>query len=185
MTVITAHAAGTFCWPELATTDVAAAVAFYSAIFGWDGDDQPTPAGEPYTMLKLADREVGALHPMQPGPRTAGVPPHWMSYVAVVNADDAARTAVGLGGTVIAPPFDVMDAGRMAVLQDPTGAVFSVWQARSHPGAGRINEVGALCWTELYTPDTEKAGVFYAALFNWHPKPWDGPTEYTVFIVAN
>jgi len=184
MSVITAHAAGTFCWPELSTTDVPAAKKFYSTLFGWEPDDMPIPQGGLYTMLKLGSQDVGAMCTIQEAQRTAGVPPHWMSYVAVTNADETARKAASLGGSVIMQPFDVMDAGRMAVIQDPTGAIFSIWQAKAHPGATRINELGALVWTELYTRDPEKASAFYAALFGWRPKPWDGPTPYTVFNFA-
>jgi len=184
MPVTTAHAAGTFCWPELSTTDVPAAKKFYSTLFGWTPDDAPTPDGGVYTMLKLGGQDVGAMGTMQDQQRKAGVPPHWMSYVAVTNADESAKKAASLGGKVIVAPFDVMDAGRMAVIEDPTGAVLSIWQPKSHPGATRMNEVGALAWTELYTRDPEKASAFYSALFNWQPKPWEGPTPYTVFNFA-
>ncbi len=185
MSVTTAHAAGTFCWPELSTTNVPAAKTFYSTLFKWESNDLPMPQGGPYTMLKLGGQDVGAMHTIQEQQTKAGVPPHWMSYVAVTNADETAKNAASLGGTVIMPPFDVMDAGRMAVIQDPTGAVFSIWQAKANPGATRINEVGALCWTELYTRDPEKASAFYSALFGWRPKPWEGPMPYTVFNFAH
>jgi hypothetical protein len=111
------------------------------------------------------------------------VPPHWGSYVAVANADEAAKRATALGGKVLAPAFDVMDAGRMAVLQDPTGATFMVWQAGKHQGAGVLNEPGALCWTELATRDTKTAEKFYTQLFGWTAKVGgEGtPMEYTEF----
>jgi hypothetical protein len=182
MSVTTAHAAGTFCWPELNTTDVAAAKAFYSALFGWSSSDSPIPQGGVYTMLKLSGQDVGAMSTLQND--MPGVPPHWMSYVAVTDADETVKSATALGGNVIAGPFDVMTAGRMAVIQDPTGAMFSVWQPKDHPGATRINEVGALAWTELYTKDTDKAGAFYSALFKWQAKPWDSPNPYTVFYLS-
>ncbi|MGH9312710.1 MAG: VOC family protein [Vicinamibacterales bacterium] len=184
MSVITAHAAGTFCWPELSTSDAPAAKKFYSTLFKWEPDDQPMPQGGPYTMLKLGGEDVGALHTLHEGQKKAGVPPHWMSYVAVTNADETAKKAASLGGTVLVPPFDVMDHGRMAVIQDPTGAIFSIWQAKAHPGATRINEVGALVWTELYTRDPDNASAFYSRLLGWRPKPWEGPMPYTVFNLA-
>jgi predicted enzyme related to lactoylglutathione lyase len=182
MAVTTAHAAGTFCWPELSTADVPAAKAFYSALLGWEPNDSPMPEGGAYTMLKVGGKDVGAMATMQEPQKKAGVPPHWMSYVAVTNADQTVQKAAALDGTILAGPFDVMDAGRMAVIKDPTGAIFSIWQAKSHPGVTRINEVGALCWTELYTNDMSKAVAFYEGLFDWTGKPLDGPTPYTIFF---
>jgi hypothetical protein len=157
---------------------------FYASLFGWTGDDAPIPQGGVYTMLKLSGQDVGAMTPLQEDQKKAGVPPHWMSYVAVASADDSAKTAATLGGTVVAGPFDVMDAGRMAVIQDPTGAMFCLWQAKATPGASRLNEIGALAWTELYTKDTDKAAAFYSGLFKWEAKPWEGPNPYTVFYFA-
>ena len=181
MSVTTAHAAGTFCWPELSTSDVPAAKKFYSSLFGWEPNDSPIPQGGVYTMLQVEGKDIGALSPMQDDQKKAGVPPHWMSYVAVTDADQTAQKAAALGGKLIAGPFDVMESGRLAVIQDPTGAIFSIWQAKAHPGATRINEVGALCWTELYTPDMNKAVDFYSSLFPWTATPWESPTPYTVF----
>jgi predicted enzyme related to lactoylglutathione lyase len=90
------------------------------------------------------------------------------------------KRATGLGAKVFAPPFDVMDAGRMAVLQDPTGAVFHVWQAGKHIGAQLLDEPGALCWTELATNDTKTAEKFYTSLFGWTAKTSnDAGMEYT------
>ena len=102
-----------------------------------------------------------------------------------VDVDAAVAKAKSLGATVLAPPFDVMDAGRMAVLQDPTGAVFQVWQAKKHIGAMILSEPGALCWTELTTTDTKAAEKFYTQLFGWVPKhsPPESPMEYTEFSV--
>lgn len=181
MPVMTQYAAGTFCWPELMTTDVPAAKKFYSSLFRWVPNDSPMPDGGAYTMLELEGGSIGAMCPIQPEQTKAGVPPHWNAYVAVASADDAAKLAASLGGTVILPPFDVMDVGRMAVIQDPTGAVLSLWQAKAHAGAARVGEVGTLVWNELYTRNTEKAGTFYAGLFGWRLTAFPGPMEYTVF----
>ena len=118
-----------------------------------------------YTLLEKAGRDAAAACTLRPDQK--GVPPHWQVYVAVERADAAATRARDLGGTVLAPPFDVMDSGRMAVIQDPTGAVFAVWEARRHPGLGVVDEPGAFCWAELLTRDTSKAAAFYKALFGW------------------
>ena len=120
---------------------------------------------------------------MRPEKRQAGAPPHWNLYVNVANVDETVKKAEGLGARVFARPFDVMDAGRMAVLQDPTGAVFQVWQAKQHTGAKILNEPGTLVWSELTTRDTKSAESFYTALFGWTAKhsPPGAPMEYTEF----
>lgn len=185
MADFTSHPPGTFSWPELATTDQKAGVAFYRALFGWDVNDSPMGPTEVYSTLQMRGKPVGAAYTMRPEERQMGVPPHWNSYVTVANADEAAKKAVSLGAKVLAPPFDVMEHGRMAVLQDPTGAVFQVWQPNKHIGAMILNEPGALCWTELTTTDTKAAEKFYTGLFGWgvkHGAP-GAPMEYTEFSV--
>jgi predicted enzyme related to lactoylglutathione lyase len=179
------HIPGTFSWPELATTDQKGGVAFYRALFGWNVDERPAGPDETYSMFRLGDKEVAAGCSLRPEERKAGVPSHWNMYVSVTNADDAVKRAEQLGAKVLAPPFDVMDVGRMAVLQDPTGAVFQLWQAKNHIGARVLNEPGALCWTELATRDTKSAESFYTQLFGWsakHSAP-DSPMEYTEFSI--
>ena len=176
------YAPGTFCWVELATSDNEAAKKFYTELFGWGFIDNPMGPDMVYTMLKKDNKEVGALYKMMPEMSARGIPPHWMSYASTENADDTAAKAQTLGGTVMQPPFDVMEHGRMAVIQDPTGAVFSVWQANQHKGAGLVNAPGSLCWNELMTVDTNKAGDFYAGLFGWGKDVQSfGPMEYTMF----
>jgi uncharacterized protein len=179
------HNPGTFSWPELATTDQKAGVAFYRALFGWDVNEQPIGPTETYSMFQLRGKEVGAACSLRPEETKGGVPPHWNSYVTVANVDESVKKAEALGAKVFAPPFDVMDAGRMAVLQDPTGAVFQVWQANKSIGAKILDEPGALCWTELNTRDTKAAESFYTKLFGWgvkHSAPSAG-MDYTEFSV--
>jgi predicted enzyme related to lactoylglutathione lyase len=118
-------------------------------------------------MFQLGGRDVGACYTLQAEQQAQNVPPHWMTYVAVTSADDTATKAASLGGKVIAPAFDVFDVGRMAVLQDPTGAVFCVWQAKQHSGVGVQHEPNAFSWSELMTRDTASATKFYTALFGW------------------
>jgi uncharacterized protein len=177
------HDPGSFCWPELSTTDQKGAVAFYRSLFGWDVNDRPMGPGETYSMFEMRGRPLGAAYTMRAEERQMGIPPHWGSYISVKSADDTAKRAEELGGKVLAPPFDVMDAGRMAVIQDPTGAVFMAWQATKHSGAHILNEPGALCWTELSTRDTKAAEKFYTQLFGWTAKTSGAgtPTEYTEF----
>lgn len=167
MANIDKHPAGAFCWYELATTDQAAAKNFYTSLFGWAVNDSPIGPDDFYSMFKLSGRDTGAAYTMRKEQRAQGVPPHWMIYVAVENADQAVSKAAQLGGTVLSPAFDVMDVGRMAVLQDPTGANFSVWQAKSNTGTTIAGVDNTFCWADLSTPDPEKASKFYSGLFDW------------------
>jgi hypothetical protein len=182
MPEFTSHVPGTFCWPELATTDQKGAVAFYRGLFGWDVVESPVGPGMTYSMFNIKGKGVGAAAMLQPADRDHGVPPHWNNYISVANADDTVKRAVALGGSVLAPAFDVMDAGRMAVLQDPTGAAFCVWQPVKHFGAALLGEPGSLCWTELATRDTKGAEKFYTSLFGWTSKvAVGGGMAYTEF----
>ena len=165
MSKTTSHEPGTFSWVELTTTDVNAAKKFYADLFGWTYDDTPAGPGVTYTMIKLGNDHVGGLFQM--GDAMKGMPPSWASYVTVEDADKTAKTAAQNGGMIVKEPFDVMDAGRMAVIADPTGAVFCVWQPKKHAGAGVLNEPGALCWNELLTNDVDRAGKFYINTIGW------------------
>ncbi len=169
MTEVTRHEPGSLCWAELATTDPRAAKAFYTALFGWTFADSPMGPGpeDIYTRLQLSGKDVGALYRMMKEQEGQGVPPNWLTYVAVARTDEAAKKTKALGGRVLAEPFDVQDFGRMAMLQDPAGATFAVWQAGTHTGAQRINEPGSLCWMELATSDPAGARIFYSGLFGW------------------
>src|SRR6516165_8951477 len=130
------HPPGAFCWIELATTDQNAAKSFYGSLFGWSVKDFPMDPDNFYSMFQLEGSDAAAAYTLRAEQRAQGVPPHWMLFVAVQSADDAASRAAELGATVLAPAFDVFDVGRMAVLQDPTGATFSVWQPKQHTGIG-------------------------------------------------
>ncbi|MDQ6652398.1 MAG: VOC family protein [Acidobacteriota bacterium] len=174
---------GTFCWVELGTTDGEAAKQFYTELFGWDFTDNPVGPGMIYTMLKLGGKDVGALYQMPPEMTSQGIPPNWLSYVLVTNVDETVQKAKDAGATIMKEPFDVMTVGRMAVVQDPTGAVFALWQAGTHKGAGIANVPNSFCWNELGTPDTTKAGDFYTELFGWGKNVQQmGPMTYTSFM---
>jgi uncharacterized protein len=159
----TSHAPGTFSWVDLGTSDAAGAKAFYGGLLGWDFEDMPVPDSPPYSMASIGGRTVAALY----GKRDEQAPSAWLSYVTVEDADATAARAAELGATVISEPFDVMEAGRMAVLQDPTGAVFAAWQPKASIGAHLVNEPGALCLNQLNTSDPEAAQRFYGDLFGW------------------
>lgn len=167
----TEYTPGTFCWTDLTTTDQDAAKAFYGGLFGWEAEDVPVGDGVFYSMMRVGGKDVAAISQQPQQQRDAGVPPAWSSYVSVESADAAANRAKELGGTVHAPPFDVMEAGRMAVIQDPHGAFFMVWQPRGHFGAALVNATGALVWNELASPDLEASTAFYGDLFGWAIAP--------------
>jgi len=167
MPQIDKHAPGAFCWIELATTDQTAAKTFYDSLFGWSATDYPMGPTESYTMFKLEGRDAAAAYSMRPEDRAQKVPPHWMIYISVASADDAAKKAGELGATILAPPFDVYNFGRMSVIKDPTGAIFSIWQALTHIGTGITGVNGTLCWADLSTSDVDRAKKFYSDLFGW------------------
>ena len=122
----TSYAQGTPNWVDLPTSDQAAAKAFYAGLFGWTYDDQPMGEGQVYSMAVLGGHQVAAISSQPPEMAAAGAPPMWNTYLAVDSVDDAtAARAAELGGSVIVPPFDT-PVGRIAVLSDPQGAMFSV-----------------------------------------------------------
>jgi len=172
MPQITHHEPGSFSWAELATSDPKSAKAFYGSLFGWTAVDNSMGPGpdDVYTRLQLDGDDVAALYRMLPEQAAGGVSPNWLTYVTVWNADATARRARELGGSVVADPFDVMSYGRMAILQDPGGAMLALWQPGTHIGARRVNEPGALSWCELATRDADASSRFYTGLFDWELK---------------
>jgi uncharacterized protein len=156
---------GVPCWVDTSQPDPDAALPFYRGLFGWEFENaMPEGTDGKYFIARLRAGDVAAV-----GSVPEGAPAHasWNTYVWVDNADAAAAKARDAGGAVVSEPFDVMDAGRMAVISDPEGAVFCAWQAKSHKGAGVVNEHGALNFNSLVTRDPERASAFYGALFGW------------------
>jgi len=176
------YTSGTFSWSDLTTTDQEAAKRFYTELFGWQADDQPAGEGIVYSMMKLDGGHVAAISSQPEQQREAGVPPAWNSYLTVDSADDALARAQELGATVHAQAFDVFDAGRMGVVQDPQGAFFLVWQPKAHIGASLVNAPGALSWNELATPDMDASAKFYSDLFGWTFDPMEG-TEMPYSVI--
>jgi predicted enzyme related to lactoylglutathione lyase len=156
---------GVPCWVDTSQPDPRAAVAFYRGLFGWDFEDTmpPDSAGR-YFIARLRGGDVAAV-----GSQPEGSPPiaAWNTYVWVESADDTAAKVQASGGRVVVEPFDVMQAGRMAVLTDPEGAAFCVWEAHEHKGARIVNEPGSLNFNSLNTRDPEGAKSFYGAVFGW------------------
>ena len=156
---------GVPCWVDSTQPDPDAGAAFYGGLFGWELEDSmPPDAPGKYFMARLPKGTVAAISsPMGDAPATAT----WNTYVWVDDADATAEKVRDAGGTVLSEPFDVMDAGRMAVFADPEGAVFCVWQAGRHGGADVVNEHGSVNFNVLATRDLEGAERFYGAVFGW------------------
>jgi uncharacterized protein len=177
------YAPGSFCWAELATTDAAAARAFYGGLFGWTVVEVPMGEGQTYHMLQLDGRDVAALYEQQPEQRAHGVPANWLSYVAVANVDESAQRVADLGGKLLMEAFDVMEVGRMALAQDPGGAAIALWQARSHIGSRVVGEPGAVCWHELATRHPGVVCEFYQGLLGWSSRKQPmGSATYHYFL---
>ena len=178
MAKIESYAPGSFCWAELATSDAAAAKQFYGEMFGWTAVDMPMPEGV-YTLFQAGGDDAAAVYSAPPG-----VPVHWGVYFSVTSADDSAAQVVPGAGKIIAGPFDAHDVGRMAVAQDPQGAVFSLWQAKRSIGATYAGSLGRVMWPELATNDPAGAAAFYTRLFGWKTKPETGiaDRQYTEWV---
>ncbi len=174
---------GTFCWVDLQTTDPEGAKAFYGELFGWEAEDLPAGDAGTYTMLRLDGDEVCGLHLVEAARRELGIPPHWFNYVSVENADATAARVRELGGT--AEAWDVGDDGRVAVIQDPTGAVLGAWQPRQHIGASRVNDPGCLGWNELQSREPEAAASFYTGLFGWETETVEENGEPVYVTIKN
>jgi len=178
MVEVTKYAPGSFSWAELATSDAAGGKAFYTALFGWTYVDSPSGPNMTYTRFQKNGKDVGALYEIRPEQK--GMPPNWGAYFTVASADESAKKAADAGGKVLMPAFDVMTFGRMAVIQDPQGAFFSLWEPRDHIGAQLFNEPAAPSWAELQTTDAAGAEKFYTAIFPWTTKKGGDYTEWHV-----
>lgn len=182
-TKATHHEPGTPAWADLGTTDAEAAVAFYAGLFGWEAENTPAGQAGTYVICRRDGKDVVALYEQDEGMRSRGVPPLWLVYFSVDDVTAAAQQVQEAGGTVHAQPFDVAEAGRMALVQDPTGAMFGLWQPGNRAGAEILHQPGAMDWFELATNDPEKAGQFYEQVFGWsvNSEEYDG-TPYTTCL---
>jgi uncharacterized protein len=156
---------GVPCWVDTSQPNPEAALDFYRGLFGWEFEDaMPPDSPGQYFFARIGGRDVAAV-----GSQPEGAPPRatWNTYVWVDSAEETASKVRDAGGRVVTEPFDVMDAGRMAVFADPEGAVFCVWQPKEHRGARLVNEPGSVNFNGLNTRDPESAKSFYAAVFGW------------------
>jgi predicted enzyme related to lactoylglutathione lyase len=160
---------GVPCWIDISPPDPGAAAEFYAGLFGWEVEESmPEGSSGQYLMARLGGGDVAAISSQPEGAPQAAA---WETYVWAESADETAAKVREAGGTVLAEPFDVFDAGRMAVLADPEGARFSVWQPDQFRGATVVNEPGSLNFNGLHTRDPEGAKAFYGAVFGWEALP--------------
>ena len=171
------HPHGTFSWVDLSTEDTEGSKRFYGELFGWELEDMDAGEDMTYSMARIDDKSVAAIFKGD-----GSLPVHWNSYVTVDDLDSMPEKVKAAGGEVMAEPFDVMeDVGRMAVIQDPTGAFLNLWEPKEHIGAYLVNAPGALTWNDLNTTDPQKAMDFYAELLGWtYEKAPTDATEYWV-----
>jgi len=165
------HAAhGRFVWYDLMTTDQVAAKSFYNLIVGWG--TQPLEGGDmPYTMWTCGETPIGGVMDLPPDVAAAGAPPHWIAYVAVTDVAATCARAEELGGTILHPATDIDGAGSFAVIQDPQGAPFSVYNSKQlSTDEPTPAGPGEFSWHELATTDFEAGAEFYFELFGWESK---------------
>jgi predicted enzyme related to lactoylglutathione lyase len=168
---------GVPCWVDILQPDPEAAMAFYGALFGWELAG-PGPMG--YLVARLRGRDVAGIG--SPPAQGSAPTPAWTTYVYVESADDTAEKTRSAGGAVLIEAFDVLPAGRLAILADPAGAVFGAWEPRERKGAQRVNEPGAWAMSHLETPDPDGAAAFYGAVFGWTTETFgEGAGAFTMF----
>ena len=168
-------------WVDLGTPDIPKAIEFYSSLFGWQIEQGPPETGG-YSMCLLRGKPVAGLGPqMNPGP------PYWTTYVTVDSVDDVLGKAKAAGGNVLMDGMDVMDVGRMGIIQDPIGAVISLWEPKAHNGAAIVNEPNSYSWSELITTDVEASKQFYGEVFGWGSETHGegSPMPYTEWKIGD
>lgn len=174
---------GVPCWVDLLATDVDAAKAFYTGLFGWEWNGGEMPQGGVYWGASVGGEGVAGLAAQPPDVAAQGLPSMWNTYIAVDDVDVSTALALGAGASELMAPMDVPGAGRMSFITDPSGAAIGMWQGRENPGAGLVKEHGALVWSEVYAADTEATVAFYGTLFGWTSGSMEipGGGQYTTF----
>jgi predicted enzyme related to lactoylglutathione lyase len=173
---VDSFAPGAFSFVDLSAHDMAAIIPWYAALFDWTYKAEDTAGGPPYGMFWKDGRIAAGLGETAPELRAAGVPPLWNSYIQVEDVAATVAKVEAAGGTVMLAPMAVLDAGTMAVVADPQGAVVCLWQPDKHSGCGVVNEPGSFTWNELNTTDLAAAREFYGAVFGWTFEAMPGPT---------
>jgi predicted enzyme related to lactoylglutathione lyase len=153
------------CWADLTTSDPVGAREFYGRLFDWTAAES-TAEGSEYITFRRGDAYVAGMAVRTQGSQAPDV---WSIYLAVEDADASTDAARAAGGQVLAEPTTVGSMGRMAILSDPTGARFGLWQPIDFAGFGQVGEAGTPVWHELNTLDYPAAAAFYETAFGWTP----------------
>ncbi len=173
-----------FCWAELAANSGEVAKGFYTGLLGWTCYEQKLPEGMgSYITAMVNNMPAAAMFTMSEELKKMNIPPHWASYIRVDNCDTAVAKALELKAEILKPAFDVMEAGRMAVIKDPCGGVVNLWEKKGHAGAAvQYKVAGTCCWNELMTHDPKLALDFYSKMFNWsvQASEFEGKTYYSL-----
>ena len=167
-------------WVDLSSTDAAKARDYYAKLFGWKVELAPDPDAGGYALAKLDGKDVAGIGPAQ----SPDGPSAWMVYIGTTDADATAKKVEAAGGKVIAPPFEVLKSGRMAVFQDPSGAFISVWEPNEMKGAQVMYEPNSFGWAELNARGVDRAKPFYTKVFGWGEKAsemGEGQPPYSEF----
>jgi len=168
---------GVPCMVAAVHADAPAAAAFYAELFGWETEDlMPAGFAAHYIVCTLRGRRVAAVVSPDGGP-----PPEkalWTTLVWVDDVEASVRAATGAGGTLIGEPWESPAEGDQAVIADPSGAVFCLWQPGANRGAQLVNEPGAWAMSMLHAPDPEAAAAFYAAVFGWETEAFGPATMW-------
>ncbi|HEY8481736.1 MAG TPA: VOC family protein [Spirillospora sp.] len=165
MPEVSSHPPGFASWAELASPDPRASLTFYRGLFGWHSYTLTTEIGD-YEVFTLGDAQ---------GPPVAGLygladdaqPQTWTIYFRSEDLSATIATVVAAGGQELVEPIDISSLGQMAMCEDSLGAEFALWKPYTFEGAAVIDEPGALCWTELVSPDAAEARRFYGGVFGW------------------
>ena len=175
-----AIATGKFVWFEYVSKDVKKAQGFFGELFGWTTKDVPMPQGA-YTMIAAADKTIGGYLPTP-----EGAPPgaHWVSHLQVTDAKATAGKVKSLGGKIAKEAFKVGDFGTMAIVLDPHGAAFALWQP------ARVEEqpqptTNTFCWNELFSADPVASVAFYKAIGGFEEEPMEMPGMGTYHLLKS
>lgn len=184
MSIRTAYEHGQFSWVDLMAQDIAGAKEFYGTLFGWTPVDQDTQGGPPYVIFQRDGRDVAGMGQMTDEMQSQGLPAAWNSYINVDDLENVLGRVEELGGRVYMPAMQVLDAGWLAGIQDPTGGSVFLWQKNRHFGAAQVDAPGSFCWNELATHDVEQARKFYEQLLGWVFEE-DVQSSSTYYVVYN
>lgn len=173
------HLQGKFVWFEHLSTDIAAARRFYEDLFGWHTESMPMGA-QRYSMILNGSQGIGGY-----ANAPQGVRPNWLTYLSVSNVDSAYAAALAAGAVSKMAPAQMGDAGRSAIITDPTGATVALWQsAQGDTPDVKQAPVGNFCWNELWTGNDRSALAFYERVFGYGHDSMDMGPQGTYYMLT-